>query len=67
MKNHKNYECICAFCEKSANIYDEDSMMCKQRGIVAKDFSCNNFIYDPLKRIPPKAVSAPKLDFIDIE
>ena len=67
MKNHKNYECICAFCEKSTNIYDEDSMMCKQRGIVAKDFYCNGFIYDPLKRIPPRAVSAPKLDFIDIE
>ncbi len=67
MKNHTNYDCICAFCEKSANVYDQDYMVCKQRGIVAKDFSCRKFIYDPLKRIPPRAVMAPKLDFIDIE
>jgi len=67
MKNHLNYDCICAFCEKSGNIYDEEFMMCKIRGIVAKSYSCKKFIYDPLKRVPPKAVVAPKLDFIDID
>ncbi len=67
MKKHANYECLCAFCEKATGIYDEDTMICKSRGIVSKAYSCRKFIYDPLKRVPPKAVSAPKLEYVDID
>ncbi len=67
MKKRANYECICANCENAAFIYDEDTMICKSRGVVSKLFSCRKFMYDPLKRVPPSAVSAPKLDFIDID
>ena len=67
MKKHANYECICAYCEKASGIYDEDTMICQSRGIVSKAYSCRKFIYDPLKRIPPKAISAPKLEYINID
>lgn len=67
MKNYGNYECICAFCENASNIYDDDSMICNAKGVVSKSYSCRKFVYDPLKRIPPKAIKAPKLDFIDID
>ena len=66
MKNN-NFDRICAFCENSSGIYDEDSMVCKKKGVVSKIYSCRKFVYDPLKRVPPKTVSAPKLDFIDID
>lgn len=67
VKKNANYECICAFCEHASEIYDEDTMICKTRGVVSKAYSCRKFIYDPLKRIPPKSIPAPKLDFIDID
>ena len=67
MKNSGNFEHICAYCENASGIYDEDSMICKSKGVVSKAYSCRKFIYDPLKRIPPKAVKAPKLEFVDID
>ena len=56
MKKNEITEKICAYCEKASGIYDDDTMICKNRGIVSKAYSCRKFIYDPLKRIPPKAV-----------
>jgi len=59
-------ECICAYCEKATPVFDDDNVLCKKNGIVSKGYSCRHFSYDPLKRTPPRTLSAPKLDFIDI-
>ena len=67
VKNSTNFDSTCAFCENASGIYDEDSMICKTKGVVSKLYSCRKFIYDPLKRVPPRTVSAPKLDYIDID
>lgn len=67
VKDYLNYDPICAFCENASGIYDEDSMICKTKGIVSKLYSCRKFVYDPLKRVPPRTVSAPQLDYIDID
>ena len=59
-------ERICAFCERSVPIFENDTSLCEKHGIVPKNHTCRNFSYDPLKRIPPKVAAAPELEFIDI-
>lgn len=60
-------ERICAFCENCVPVFDSDTVLCEKHGIVSKGYSCRKFSYDPLKRVPPKAQSAPTLDYIDID
>jgi len=60
-------ERICAFCEKAVPMFEGDTSLCEKNGIVPKNHTCRLFSYDPLKRIPPKAVAAPELDFVDID
>lgn len=67
VKNNSNYECMCAYCEYATGIFDPEIMVCKKKGLVAKTYKCRKFIYDPLKRQPPKTVGTPKLDFIEID
>lgn len=49
----KNIEPRCAYC-KYAHLLDEQSGICKRRGIVALQDHCRRFKYDPISRIPPK-------------
>lgn len=49
----KNIEPRCFYCLKSI-LVDEQSMICKKRGIMPYNGNCKSFKYDPLKRIPPK-------------
>lgn len=60
-------ERICAMCENAAHIYDTSVMLCRMRGIVPADWKCRKFSYDPVKRVPPGRIKAPKLDFVDID
>ena len=60
-------ERICAFCEKAEALCDEENMLCRKNGVVPKRYTCRSFSYDPLKRLPPKTCSVPKLEFVDIE
>ena len=53
----KDIEPRCAYCKRSATL-DEDRVMCMKKGVVSAADSCNRFKYDPLKRVPPKPVSA---------
>lgn len=63
----KKIERSCSYCARAAKI-DEDTCLCKKRGIVASDHCCRKFRYDPLKRVPvrmnPKDFSkCDELDF----
>ncbi len=56
MKKCENEERVCVFCARASEIADRDEMLCKKRGVVAKDFVCRSFVYDPLKRVPRRRV-----------
>ncbi len=60
-------EQICAKCEHSRLIFDPDNVLCELNGIVDAAYCCRKFVYDPLKRIPPKTLKVEPLEYIDIE
>lgn len=44
----------CTYCSFGTKLNDTD-ILCTKRGIRNVDQSCRKFVYDPCKRIPPKA------------
>ncbi len=60
-------ERICAFCEAATPLYDDDLMLCNDKGIVDCRYSCRKFSYDPLKRKVRLKNAAPALEYVDIE
>ena len=50
----KNHPTSCEYCANGAKLNDE-SVLCAKRGITAVRNKCRKFVYDPCKRIPPKA------------
>lgn len=77
-KKHLEHELpeICRFCINAHKLYDSDTMLCDHKGVVACEYSCKKFMYDPLKHIPSQspilkpenADSLPSLDdFNDID
>jgi len=51
----KNIDPRCAYCDKGSAI-NEREVICSKKGVVAMEFHCNHFRYDPLKRVPPRPV-----------
>lgn len=51
----------CSYCAKGTDLGD-GQILCTKKGIVACDFHCRKFKYDPCKRIPskPKALDFSK-------
>ena len=47
----------CSYCQWGTPL-DEEQMMCVKKGIVAYTGSCRRFRYDPLRRTPPKPLTA---------
>lgn len=54
----KNIEKRCAYCAKGTQINDRE-VACPKKGIVAVEYHCLGFRYDPFKRVPPRPI---KLD-----
>ena len=48
---------VCEYCRFASAIAVTEEMLCEVRGVVAKGHSCRKFIYDPLKRVPPRPVA----------
>ena len=46
---NENWEKICAFCENGHKIDGGAYYICQKKGVVAPDFSCRRFCFDPLK------------------
>ena len=57
MKNNKEIEKICAFCEHARDTHDEDFLVCSKKGIVHASYRCRRFIYDPMKRTAKRPLS----------
>lgn len=51
----KDIEPRCAYCARGSRI-GEDKVACIKRGIVAPEQHCAAFVYDPLRRVPPRPV-----------
>ncbi len=44
----------CSYCQYGV-LLNEDEVLCIKKGIVNLNRTCRKFLYDPCKRIPPKA------------
>ena len=53
----KDIEPRCGYCQRGAPLED-GKVMCARKGIVAAAGACWGFRYDPLKRVPPRPMTA---------
>ncbi len=51
----KDIEPRCIYCAKGNPINDRE-VVCPRKGVVAGEYHCFRFRYDPLKRVPPRPV-----------
>lgn len=65
-KSKREMDKMCARCEQAQTLNNSDKMLCSVKGVVAGDFCCKKFIYDPLKRNPSPPVRLPKVDPKDL-
>ena len=49
----KKIDRFCSYCAHAGKI-DEDTYLCKKKGIVTSSHRCRKFKYDPLKRVPAR-------------
>ena len=54
-------ERMCAYCVHSVPLDEEDSVLCRKKGVIAADSCCRKFRYDVLKR-RPRPVPLPEID-----
>lgn len=68
MKYKKNdFEKMCVYCENATIINDDSRVLCIKRGIVPATYKCRKYSYDPLKRVPPRPLTLPPIEYIDID
>ena len=53
----KHIEPKCDQCQFGKRTKDGNKVLCEKRGLVEQTYSCNKFIYSPLKRIPVKQLN----------
>ncbi len=49
----KNIDKFCSYCAHAGKI-DDETYLCKKKGVVASSHRCRKFKYDPLKRVPAR-------------
>ena len=49
----KDIEPRCVYCTKGS-VINEREVICSRKGVVAMEYHCHRFQYDPFKRIPPR-------------
>ena len=50
---------MCRYCSQGCLTQDGVQVLCKRHGIVAPDFKCRHYLYDPLLRVPKRPVPMP--------
>ncbi|MEE1280127.1 MAG: hypothetical protein UHH95_04775 [Oscillospiraceae bacterium] len=63
----KKVEPACLYCRHGRANGEGDRVFCSKKGIVSAVNSCRRFDYDPLKRVPKKAVLSTDLTEKDFE
>lgn len=54
--NKKEISPSCSYCALGKSAPDGETVLCKKKGVVEKDFACKKFIYDVLKRQPKRPI-----------
>ena len=54
--NKKEISPSCSYCALGKLAPDGETVLCKKKGVVEKDFYCRKFKYDVLKRQPRRPV-----------
>jgi hypothetical protein len=49
----KNMEKHCVYCARGS-VLNEKEVACPYRGVMDAADACRRFVYDPLKRVPPR-------------
>lgn len=62
----KKREARCVYCTRYFAV-DEEHGICNRRGPVYAGGACRKFCYDPLKRVPPKALAEDELPVFESE
>ena len=55
----KDMEKRCAYCASGVTI-SETQVACERRGVVDCTGHCRHFVYDPLRRVPPRPAALAK-------
>ncbi len=58
-------EPACEYCRHGNKTSDKTMILCEKKGVVAPFYSCNKYLYDPLKRIPQRQKPLPQYDQSD--
>ena len=58
----KNMEKRCVYCGLGS-VINEREVACPYRGIMDAAGSCRRFVYDPLKRVPPRPAPLKKENY----
>ena len=53
----KNIQPKCDYCQFGKRAKDGNKVLCEKRGLVDASYSCGQFVYSPLKRIPVKQLN----------
>lgn len=64
----KDIDPRCTYCAKGCQV-NEREVACVKHGIVPMEYHCSRFVYDPLKRVPPRpaALNTERLHESDFE
>ena len=54
VKDKDNIERYCKYCEMAHELFFEEQMLCREKGVVSSAACCRKFSYDPLKRDPAR-------------
>ena len=57
----KDIHKLCVYCKHAARI-DDNTLICRKKGIVNRWDHCRSFRYDPLKRVPARPRPLPEED-----
>ena len=60
----KDIDPRCAYCARGSRI-GEDKVACVKRGIVAPEYHCRRYEYDPLLRVPKRQPKLPSFSAED--
>ncbi len=60
--NEKEISPSCSYCANGKESPDGETVLCKKKGIVEKNFACKKFVYDVLKRQPRRPIALEKFN-----
>ena len=57
----------CTYCRFGERLANTGNVNCVKKGVVASDYTCRHFAYDPLQREPPRHPKLPEFSEKEFE